>query len=405
MPSLVDAKLALANFLWMAGRAPEAEAMLKEALAKEPQHLLANRMLGLLYLSTKRLNEAEQPLKVVADASKTPAARFQLADYYVSVGRTKDAVTLLIPLSSDPATFAEAESRLAALEYAEGRVADAHKRLDAVLARVPTHAPVLVMKAHWLTTEKKLDEALDSATAAVAADPQSAAAHFALAAVHDRRQEVSAATKSYNEVLRLNPRAVAAQVELSRLSLTSGEGTEALRYAEGARAAEPSNLEARVVLVRSLIAAGNLARAEAEIADLLEGAPNVAVVHSLNGTLQASRKNTAGARSSFERALEITPGFLEALGGLTYLDLVEKNPARAIARLDAEAIKQPTQRPVTGSAGSRAQCRGRRGQGRAGASQRGVGGSPVHDGVRLAGATLQAARTARPGTCRTRERC
>ena len=289
-PSLVDAKLALANFLWVAGRAPEAEAMLKEALAKEPQHLLANRMLGLLYLSTKRLNEAEQPLKVVADASKAPAARFQLADYYVSVGRTKDAVSLLTPLSSDPATFAEAESRLAALDYAEGRVAEAHKRLDAVLARVPTHAPVLVMKAQWLTTENKLDEALDRATAAVAADPQSAAAHFALAVVHDRRREVAAATKSYNEVLRLNPRAVAAQVELSRLSLTSGDRTEALRYAEGARLAEPSNLDARVVLARSLIAAGNLARAEAEIAELLKGAPNVAVVHALNGTLQASQK-------------------------------------------------------------------------------------------------------------------
>ena len=45
-PSSVNAKLALANFLWAAGRAPEAEAAIKEALAKEPQHLLANRMLG-----------------------------------------------------------------------------------------------------------------------------------------------------------------------------------------------------------------------------------------------------------------------------------------------------------------------------------------------------------------------
>ena len=129
------------------------------------------------------------------------------------------------------------------------------------------------------------------------------------------------AIKAYNEVLRLNPRAVAAQVELSRLSLTSGDEAGALRYAEGARLAEPSNLDARVALARSLIAAGNLARAEAEIAELLKGAPNAAVVHALNGTLQASRKNAAAARSSFERALELSPGFLEALGGLTYLDL------------------------------------------------------------------------------------
>jgi tetratricopeptide (TPR) repeat protein len=345
-PSSVDAKLAFANFLWTAEGAPEAEAIIKEALAKEPQHLLANRMLAVLYLSTRRLNEAEQPLKAVADASKTPGARFQLADYYVSVGRTKEAASLLTPLSSDPATFAEAESRLAALDYAAGRTAEAHKRLDAVFARVPKHAPALVMKTQWLTTENKLDEALEHGRAATVADPQSAAAHFALAVVHDRRREMADATKSYNEVLRLNPRAVAAQVELSRLSLTSGDKTGALRYAEGARQAEPSSAEARVALSRSLIAAGNLTRAEAEIAELLKGAPNAAVVHAVNGTLQAGKKNVAAARSAFERALELSPGFLEALGGLTYLDLAAKNPAGAIARLDAEIIKQPASAPL-----------------------------------------------------------
>jgi hypothetical protein len=44
-PSL-DAQLALASFLWAADRAPETEAILKQILAKEPQHDLANRMLA-----------------------------------------------------------------------------------------------------------------------------------------------------------------------------------------------------------------------------------------------------------------------------------------------------------------------------------------------------------------------
>ncbi len=116
--TFVDAQLALANFLWAAERAPEAEAVLKEVLAKEPQHLLANRMLGVLYLSTNRVSEAEQPLKNVADISKTPAARLQLADYYIGVGRTNDAVSLLNSLATEQASSADAELRLAALDYA-----------------------------------------------------------------------------------------------------------------------------------------------------------------------------------------------------------------------------------------------------------------------------------------------
>ena len=139
---------------------------------------------------------------------------------------------------------------------------------------------------------------------------------------------------------------LAAQVELSRLSLTSGDGATALRYAQEARQTDPSSLDARVALARSLIAAGNLARAEAEINELLKGAPNAAVVHAVNGALLASRSNPAAARTAFERALELSPGFLEALGGLTYLDLVAKTPARAIARLEPEIAKQPASAPL-----------------------------------------------------------
>jgi tetratricopeptide (TPR) repeat protein len=351
-PSSVDSKLALASFLSAAGRAPEAEAAVKEALATAPQHLFANRMLAVLYLASGRVKEAEQPLKVVADLSKTPAARLRLADYYMSSGRIEDAENLLIPLAADQATFAEAETRLAALDYAAGRVSKAYERLDGVLARVPNHVPVLVMKAQWLTTENKLDQALEAAKGAVAADSQSAAAYFALAAVHDRRGEVADAIKSYGEVLRLNPRASAAQVELSRLNLNSREATVAKRYAEEARLAEPSNLAARVALVRSLIAVRDLARAETEIGALLKAAPNAAVVHTLNGMLQSSRNNAAAARSSFERALELRPGFLDALGGLTYLDLTAKAPAQAIARLESEIAKRPTDAPLLALASS-----------------------------------------------------
>ena len=94
----VNARLAFADFLSASGRVPEAEAAIKEGLAKEPRNLLANRMLAALYVATQRTQEAEQPLRTVAEISNAPAARFQLADYYVRVGRTKEATDLLTAL-------------------------------------------------------------------------------------------------------------------------------------------------------------------------------------------------------------------------------------------------------------------------------------------------------------------
>jgi len=119
-----------------------------------------------------------------------------------------------------------------------------------------------------------------------------------------------------------------------------------LRYAEEAREAEPSSAAAGAALARSLIAAGNLARAETEIAELLKRVPHAPVVQAVDGTLQASRGNFVAARHSFERALELSPGFLEALGGLTYLDLTAKAPAQAIARLKTESARKPTSAPL-----------------------------------------------------------
>jgi len=340
-PSSINAHLAFANFLWSAGRQTEAEQEIQQALSHDPRNELANRMLAMLYLSTKRPDQAEAPLKIVAENSKEPQARFQLAQYYVAVRRNDEAIKLLTELAGNQATFAAAEAMRASIDYDAGRRTEAHERVDKLLVRAPKDVPALVLKAQWLMNEKKLDEALDRAKAAVAADPQSVSAQFALGAVQNLRRDVPAAMAAYTEVLRLNPRVVAAQVELSRLNLASGNGDAALHYAEEAKQTEPANASARVALVRTLLEKGELGRAETELAELQRGLPNSPAVHALNGTLQFQRKNYAAARTSFERALALAPGDIQALNGLLVLDVQAKQVDAAVRRIDGELAKQP----------------------------------------------------------------
>ena len=130
-------------------------------------------------------------------------------------------------------------------------------------------------------------------------------------------------------------------VSTGRLNLEAGENAGAQRFAEEARQAQPENLEARVALVRTLIASGNSSRAQTEIALLLQQAPDVAIVHVLSGMHQARVSNPNGARLAYERALELSPGLLEAVSGLTYLDLAARDTAAAITRLESEIARQP----------------------------------------------------------------
>jgi predicted Zn-dependent protease len=72
------------------------------------------------------------------------------------------------------------------MEYAAGRAGEAHKRLDDVLARQPRHSNALVLKAWFLLTEHRLDDALARAKAATEADPKSAQAQFMLGKIRHR---------------------------------------------------------------------------------------------------------------------------------------------------------------------------------------------------------------------------
>src|SRR5262245_7504451 len=160
-----NAHLAYANFLWSADRPLDAEAQIKQALAAEPRHPLANRMLGALYMASNRPAEAEQPLKAVVETSGLPSAKFQLAQYYVTVKRSDEAAALLNQLAADPATAADAEVMLAAIDYAADRRSEAHTRVDHLLARSPKNARALSLKARWLAAEHELDAALERANA------------------------------------------------------------------------------------------------------------------------------------------------------------------------------------------------------------------------------------------------
>ena len=337
----VNTHLALANFLWTQRRVQEAEQEIKQSITIEPRNLLANRMLASLYMSSNRQAEAEQPLKIIADESGTAETRFALADYYYVTGRRDEATKLLTALSSDQNSFARAEGMLASMEYEQGHTKEAHARIDKLLARVPKNAPALVLKARFYQTEKKLDEALEAAKAAVAADPQLLAAHYLLGSIHSVRRELPDAINAYTEVLKLNPRVLGAQLELSRLNQLSGNREAALRYAEEASQSAPTSAQARLALVQSLLGRGELDRAETVLKPLLTEAPNVATVHVLDGGVQAARNNDARARASFIRALELDPGNIPATTGLVGLDLKLKQLASAVNRVDAELAKQP----------------------------------------------------------------
>ena len=69
--------------------------------------------------------------------------------------------------------------------------------------------------------------------------------------------------------------------------------------------------------------------------------PTNAIAHHIRGQIMIQRSDFAAARSNFEKANALDPRYFPALAGLVELDLHDKNPGAAIARMEEELSREP----------------------------------------------------------------
>ena len=339
-PKSVAARVALANFYWAVNRQPDAEQQLKEAVALDPKNETANRALGLYYFENRRQPEAEPYFKVLADLNGV--GKLRLADYYRIMGRPEDMKRILTALAatSDPAASL-ARLRLAGAAFSAGDVAAAIKLTDEILQKEPRNVDAWIAKAQFLASAGKLDEALQAAQSATGAGPAQAGPHFILGQIYAARRERSKAAAAFSEAIKRNPRQPMTHVELAKIRYEEGDLREAERLVRVALGTVRDYAEAHLLLSRILLTTGAYDEAAKSLSALQRDFPNSAEVQSQLGVFYTSRKDWAAARSAFERALKIQPRYLDAVAGLIELDLREKKPDAAKARVTTALAEKP----------------------------------------------------------------
>ena len=251
---------------------------------------MANRAMATFYLSTRRAPEAETYLRAAAETDTNPAAplKLALADYYVSVDRHDAATThseelAKHPPSARPPAHASRCSRTSTRATRRG-TARSTRVLASRSARRAGDAREGALPA---LQDGKTDEALARARAAVGIDPSSVQAHYLLGSIHRLRGDIGVAMGAFNDVLRLNPRVAAAQVELARLNLATGRADAALQLSESAAREVPEDADVQLTLARSLLANGQVRRAEPIVRTLVSRFPQSPAAVATLGILQA----------------------------------------------------------------------------------------------------------------------
>jgi tetratricopeptide (TPR) repeat protein len=315
-PKSVPASLGLGQFYMAAGRAADAEQWLKTALTIEPGNTVANRTLAALYLRTNRPADAEGPLKAAAQGTSVAQPKLILADYYVAMNRNGDARSILMSLLDDPVARSDSRLRLSVLEWRENRKAEAHKRVDEVIATGSHLGEAKLLKGRYLAAEGHLTQARDLLQASVAANPEAPDSHYWLGTTYRSLGDRDSARKEFTEVLRHAPGEVGSTLQLAQLDLQDGKLESAeTRVNEVIRTA-PRNGVARLTRVDILLAAGRVDAALKDATFLATNLPKIPEPQLRLGRIYLKQGNYEAAERAFQQAIQISNGRGDAVGGL-----------------------------------------------------------------------------------------
>jgi tetratricopeptide (TPR) repeat protein len=339
-PKAVDAHVALANFYWATGKMGNAEAELKTAAALDPSSAIAQLAQAAFYLNARRYAEAENSLKAYVKLTDDVGAKLTLVDLYLTLNKVSDAKPLLDQIVARPDGFIPATLRTASIEYGAGRPEEAHKLIAEALRRDPKNEDAHLVSARILLREKKFAAALTDAKAAVAANPRSVAGVFLQGLAAERLGSNDEALAAYQEALRLNPKALPAQIALARVNLALANYPAAAGFATEAAKAQPQLAAPHLLAAKAFANQGRLDAAMAELRPLEKTAPSVDLFVTL-GRLYLAKRDFVLARQSFARAAAIDANSLEVLSGLVSADLNEKKGSDATARLNRRLAATP----------------------------------------------------------------
>lgn len=328
-PGLTSAAVRLAGLDIAEGKLEQARARYEGLLKQDKGNVAA--WVGLAELAARRNRETEYLQHLTAAVKADPAAivpRAMLADYYLSKRQPLKALEQARTAAERNPGRAEAFALLARIQLAAGERAGA----------------------------------LSAAKQMVALRPDSAEAHYQLAQAHAAQGDAQATRAALNRALALDASHLQARVALTRLETRTGRLAEAIRQARELQARAPQSplgfeLEgdaqmlarrpaaavaayaranelgrSQALVVKQHLAgvrAGQVAKADALLADWLKAQPQDHAVRAYWADTLYARGRLAEARREYEAILAAQPEAAAVLNNLAMIYL-EQGEGRAL---------------------------------------------------------------------------
>lgn len=306
--------------------------------------------------------------RAVRAAPDNRALQLQLASAYLQSGAAGKAIELLRSNSEAVPEARREALLLQAITQSEGKAA-ARARLETLLKAHSSDPGVVSLAAGFYASQGEQDRSRTLLNEALAKNPKQAELLLALARVEWSARRMDAARSALQRLIDAHPDNNLAQLTLIDLELAQGNSSAAVERLQAMHEANPKAVEPSMLLARLALARDDAKEADRYVTAALQAAPNRGDVLQSAGSLylesgrfdqalalfqDATQNNSSSpqawlnlaraqlglsqrgpARESLERALNLQPNWLPAVGTLAFLELQDGNGDSALARIEA----------------------------------------------------------------------
>jgi tetratricopeptide (TPR) repeat protein len=299
-PGYVAVELNLGNIYLETNVSAKAEASFKKVLAREPGNAAALYGLGQLALSQRNYAEAINYLeKALEQAPGANRIHYSLALAYRGTG-----------------DLARAEAQLAQRGTVGIRVADPlFDQLPDLIEGERLH----LVRGRTALAAQRLADAAGEFRKAIAAKPDSVAAHLNLGTTLVQMNDLSAAETEFRTVLRLEPENINAHFNLAIVLATQNDHRAAVEELGAILKINPEDLSARLFLGKELLNAGRGDEALAEFLRVAQADPDNEEAVLQAATLLSRASQYANALSLLEKSHTRNPQKTDTSATLAFL--------------------------------------------------------------------------------------
>ena len=307
-----------------AGRIADAERLFRSVLSSNPDDAAANHGLGLISVRRGRPHDALKLLTAALQANPAEGQHwFSFAEALLLTGASSDARNILDRAASRGLNGPEAMELRARIGHAEaiqqavacqkaGRLEEALRILQLVLAEAPDHIDALHMMGVLAIQEERMETAVEWINRAMAQNDAIASFHSNLGSAFAGLGRHQEAIRSLRRAIELDPDYFDARNNLANVLMEDGQLDAALAQHQDNIRRMPGHAVAHNNLGNFFRKTSDTAKATECYERAIALDHGFALAHNNLGTLLRDNGQTTAAIESFQRALEIHPDFAEA---------------------------------------------------------------------------------------------